>query len=177
MKKLVITNGKPAQVVNTKSSMRRVQLAEAMVDSYGMEQGEALRAIDHRLAKGELVNNRGWITGTEGHELVPGCVRPGPAVPSESELVAGQVAPASPTKKTAKKAIRPCLCGCGGTTAGGRFQQGHDAKLRGMFTNGKRAHQGGDGYKFPCGIEQLNWARDQHWWTPEFEEGYVLSIG
>ena len=24
---------------------------------------------------------------------------------------------------------RPCLCGCGGLTRGGRFRPGHDAKL------------------------------------------------
>jgi len=35
-------------------------------------------------------------------------------------------------RKTPRKVrtARPCLCSCGGTTRGGRFLPGHDAKLR-----------------------------------------------
>lgn len=45
--------------------------------------------------------------------------------------------------KATKKPIQPkegqpCLCGCDGTTAGGKFLPGHDAKLKGIFQQSHR---------------------------------------
>jgi hypothetical protein len=47
--------------------------------------------------------------------------------------------PALPRLPRATKSAKSCACGCGGSTRGGRFVPGHDARLHGII---KRVERG-----------------------------------
>lgn len=66
-------------------------------------------------------------------------------VPSEKQILSAieckETMPDNEQKQDEKKTKRApsiCLCGCGGTTSGGRFLPGHDAKLKGALIRASR---------------------------------------
>ena len=62
-----------------------------------------------------------------------------------------------PRRPSAPKQPTACMCGCGGLTKGGRFQPGHDMKLKGRL---QRAASGGD-------FDAVARLRDLGWKVPE----------
>lgn len=60
---------------------------------------------------------------------------------------------------------RRCACGCGGTTKGGEFQPGHDAKLRSQLIAKLRSET--DGRKRNAVVGQLR----KRGWTHGIETG------
>lgn len=46
--------------------------------------------------------------------------------------------PRAPREPRGERTAKPCTCGCGGTTGGGDFLPGHDARLVSMVVKGER---------------------------------------
>lgn len=74
-----------------------------------------------------------WELERHGHQLVPIKRRSFPVSWMESAD-----APNQGTRANRKREGRPCLCGCGEMTKGGRFRPGHDAR----YYARKRAESG-----------------------------------
>lgn len=63
-------------------------------------------------------------------------------------------------RKPRKSDPKECLCGCGGTTKGGRFLPGHDAKLKSQLMNAYRAADTDKERRAIAGrFEDLGWAK------------------
>jgi hypothetical protein len=84
---------------------------------------------------------------------------PSPEVKPEPQA-AEMPAPEPSANGKSVKAPKPaniCLCGCGGTTGGGRFLTGHDSKLKSALLRAFRA--GGLTPEQSALVEQLGWER------------------
>jgi hypothetical protein len=86
------------------------------------ERREEIQAEADELADQDVVSSARCLTTAADQAAPPESSQP--AAPPQESPEGEESAPASK-----KPESRECLCGCGGTTGGGRFIPGHDAKL------------------------------------------------
>ena len=93
--------------------------------------GRTKRALDTAIARRQVSQEsyRAVLAGTLTLQEAKAIGRDGAPATDASEGRSGREEPRTGPREG--RTPRPCLCSCGGTTRGGRFLPGHDARLHG----------------------------------------------
>ena len=93
--------------------------------------GRTRRALDMAIARKQVSQGsyRAVLAGALTLQEAKAMGRDGAPATDASEGRSGREEPSTGPREGRQP--RPCLCSCGGTTRGGRFLPGHDARLHG----------------------------------------------